>query len=248
MLSKTHSKYIQTLHHKKFRDAENLFIAEGSKVVMELLRSQKFICTEILGLQEWLHEHEALLRKQYSGPLQTTEAYELEKISALSTPNQVLAIFKKAAAPAITVQGKINLLLDNIQDPGNMGTIIRIADWFGISNIICSAHSAEMYNPKVVQSTMGSLGRVNVIYTDLAEWIQQQQPVKVYAAALNGKALQQFGGLKEGLIVVGNESKGISEEILLLANERITIPKFGEAESLNAAVATGIILSHLVQA
>ena len=179
--------------------------------------------------------------------MQAIEAYELEKISALSTPNQVLAIFKKAAAPAITVQGKINLLLDNIQDPGNMGTIIRIADWFGISNIICSAHSAEMYNPKVVQSTMGSLGRVNVIYTDLAQWIQQQQPVKVYAAALNGKAMQQFGGLKEGLIVIGNESKGISEAILQMANERITIPKFGEAESLNAAVATGIILSHLVQ-
>jgi RNA methyltransferase, TrmH family len=245
MLSKTHSKYIQSLHHKKFRDAENVFIAEGSKVVMELLRSGKFVCIEILGTQEWLHQNEALLRKYYHGPLAVVEAYELEKISALTTPNQVLVVFKKAAAVSIVAKGKINLLLDNIQDPGNLGTIIRIADWFGISNIICSAHSAEMYNPKVVQSTMGSLGRVNVLYTDLAAWVQQHADIKIFAAALNGKEVKEFGRLKEGLIVIGNESKGISEEILHLAGERITIPKFGEAESLNAAVATGIILSHL---
>jgi TrmH family RNA methyltransferase len=246
MLSKTHSKYIQSLHHKKFRDADNVFIAEGSKVVMELLRSGKFVCIEILGTQEWLHQNEALLRKYYQGPLEVIEQYELEKISALATPNQVLVLFKKVAIASIYAKGKINLLLDNIQDPGNLGTIIRIADWFGISNIICSAHSAELYNPKVVQSTMGSLGRVNVLYTDLAIWIKQHPDIKIFAAALHGKNLQEFGKLKEGLIVIGNESKGISEEIFQMAGERITIPKFGEAESLNAAVAAGIILSHLV--
>jgi len=246
MLSKTHSKYIQSLHHKKFRDAENSFIAEGSKVVMDLLRSGKFVCIEILGTQEWLHANEVLLRKYFPGPLHVVEEFELEKISALTTPNQVLAIFIKAAATPVVAVGRINVVLDNIQDPGNLGTIIRIADWFGIGNVICSAHSAEMYNPKVVQSTMGSLGRVNVLYTDIAAWIQQQEGIPVYAAALNGKAVQALQGLKEGLLVIGNESKGISEEILQLAAERITVPRFGEAESLNAAVATGIILSHIV--
>ncbi len=247
MLSKTHSKYIQSLHQKKFRDADNVFIAEGSKVVLELLRSGKFVCIEILGLQEWLHQNEALLRKYFNGPLEVVEQHELGKISLLTTPNLVLAVFKKAAASAVTAKGKINLLLDNVQDPGNMGTIIRIADWFGVSNVICSLHSAEMYNPKVVQSTMGSLGRVNVVCTELVEWIQHNDAVKVYAAALHGKNIQELNGLKEGLIVIGNESKGISEEILTLAAERITVPKFGEAESLNAAVATGIILSHIIK-
>ncbi len=246
MLSKTHSKYIQSLHLKKFRDAENVFIAEGSKVVMELVRSGKFVCTEVLGLQEWLHENEQQLRKHYSEPLQVVEQHELEKIAALATPNQVLAIFKKAPVAAITAKGKISLVLDNIQDPGNLGTIIRIADWFGVCNIICSAGSAEMYNPKVVQSTMGSLGRVNVFYTELATWLPQQAGIKIYAAALNGIDVKKLKGLTEGIIVIGNESKGISETIMQLATDRITINKVGEAESLNAAVATGIILSHIL--
>ncbi len=246
MLSKTHSKYIQSLQHKKLRDAENVFIAEGSKVVPELLQCRKFVCNEILGTQQWLHSNEAWLRKYYQGPLHEIKEHELEKISALSTPNQVLAVFSKAASAIITAKGKINLVLDNIQDPGNLGTIIRIADWFGISNIICAAHSVEMYNPKVVQSTMGSLGRVNLLYTDIAEWIQKNKPIKIYAAALNGKPVQEFKGIKEGLIVIGNESKGISENILQMADEKITIQKNGTAESLNAAVATGIILSHIV--
>ncbi|MBL0358995.1 MAG: RNA methyltransferase [Chitinophagaceae bacterium] len=246
MLSKTHSKYIQSLHHKKSRDADNVFIAEGNKVVPELVQSKQFVCIEILGTKEWLQQHEVFLRKYYNGPLQEVESFELEKISALSTPNQVLAIFKKAAPVAIEVKGKISLVLDTIQDPGNLGTIIRIADWFGIQNIICSNNSTEMYNPKVVQSTMGSLGRVDIIYTDIAEWLQEHNEIRVYAAALDGKPVQQCKGIKEGLIIIGNESKGISKEILELVNEKITIPKIGEAESLNAAVATGIILSHIV--
>jgi len=246
MLSKTHSKYIQSLHHKKFRDADDVFIAEGNKVVPELVQSKRFVCTEILGTKEWLQQHEVFLRQYYNGPLEEVESFELEKISALSTPNQVLALFKKAATPAIELKGRISLVLDTIQDPGNLGTIIRIADWFGISNIICSLNSTEMYNPKVVQSTMGSLGRVNIIYTALPEWLEQHKDIRIYAAALDGKPVQQLKGIKEGLVIIGNESKGISKEILDMVNERITIPKIGEAESLNAAVATGIILSHIV--
>jgi TrmH family RNA methyltransferase len=246
MLSKTHSKYIQSLHHKKARDADHVFIAEGNKVVPELVQARKFVCKEILGTTEWLSNHEVFLRKHYSGPLQEVEIQELEKISALSTPNQVLAIFSKAAEASLSVTGNISLVLDTIQDPGNLGTIIRIADWFGVKNIICSPHCADMYNPKVVQSTMGSLGRVNILYTDVIEFIRQHPGIKVYAAALDGKPVHQFNGIKEGLILIGNESKGISEELLQLSAEKITIPKMGEAESLNAAVATGIILSHLL--
>jgi len=245
MLSKTHSKYIQSLHHKKFRDIENSFIAEGGKVVLELLQSKKFTCSEILGTQEWLHSNEALIRKYFTGPLEMIEDHELEKIAVLTTPNQVLAIFRKAVAKPVSPDGKINWVLYNIQDPGNMGTIIRIADWFGIKDVICSVHTADIYNPKVVQSTMGSLGRVNILYTELTEWITQNRQVKLYAAALNGKNVKEIK-LQEGLVVIGNEAKGISDELLQLADEKITIPKLGKAESLNAAVATGIILSHII--
>ena len=246
MLSKTYTKYIQSLHHKKVRDAEDVFIAEGSKVVMELLKSPTFLCQQVLGLQQWLHENESNIRKYYAGPLQVIEDVELQKVSALTTPNQVLAVFKKSKKTTPTAKGKISLVLDTVQDPGNLGTIIRIADWFGISTVICSDNCTDMYNPKVVQSTMGSLGRVQVVYTNLMEWLQNNNTLPIYAAALNGKNVSELKGLKEGIIVIGNESKGISDEIMQLCTERITIPRVGEAESLNAAVAAGIILSHIV--
>lgn len=247
MLSKTYTKYIQSLHHKKFRDSEDVFIAEGSKVVMELLQSATFSCEQILGLGDWMRQNEITVRKYYGGPLQVIEAFELEKVSALSTPNQVLAVFKKLKKVTVNAKGKISLALDTIQDPGNLGTIIRIADWFGIQSIVCSEQCADMYNPKVVQSTMGSLGRVQIEYTGLVTWLQKNDAIRTYAAALNGKKVSDLKGLKEGIVIIGNESKGISEEIMQLCNEKITIPKVGAAESLNAAVATGIILSHIVQ-
>jgi TrmH family RNA methyltransferase len=133
-------------------------------------------------------------------------------------------------------------VLDDIQDPGNLGTIIRNADWFGVENIICSKGTADAYNPKVVQSTMASLGRVNILYTNIPEWLQQNKDIKKYAAVLGGKDLAAFGKIKEGILVIGNESKGISPEVQQLADEKITIPKIGAAESLNAAVATAVIL------
>ncbi|CAN5548396.1 RNA methyltransferase [soil metagenome] len=246
MLSKTYTKYIQSLHHKKFRDAENSFIAEGNKVVLELLYSGKFECEQILGIDVWLNENEVAIRKNYKGPLQVVADHELEKISALSTPNNVLAVFKKATPQQPVVKGKLILALDTMQDPGNLGTVIRIADWFGISDIVCSQNSVEMYNPKVVQSTMGSLGRVNVTYKNLYEWLQQLEGIHIFAAALDGKNIKEIDSVKEGVLIIGNESKGISYEIMALANQKITIPKMGHAESLNAAVATGIILSHIV--
>ncbi|MCW3091153.1 MAG: methyltransferase [Ferruginibacter sp.] len=245
MLSKTYTKYIQSLHHKKFRDTENAFIAEGSKVVMDLLNSSKMECIHLLAKAPWLNEHEHGIRKHFAGPIEVVEDFELEKISALTTPNQVLAVFKKAKPAPIDPKKKITLALDTIRDPGNLGTIIRIADWFGVQAIICSESCADRYNPKVVQSTMGSLGRVELLYTDLAAWLEKNRDIPVYAAALDGKNMNSLKGLSEGILLIGNESKGISDELMQMAHEKITIPRVGQAESLNAAVATGILLSHI---
>ena len=145
------------------------------------------------------------------------------------------------------IKGNLSLVLDAIRDPGNMGTIIRLADWFGIKNIFCSMDCADIYNPKVVQATMGSITRVRVEYTDLQTLLQKNNDVRIYASVLNGRDITKMEKLNEGIIVIGNESNGIRDEILKLANVQITIPGKGKAESLNAAVATGIILSHIVK-
>ncbi|MFN8252662.1 MAG: RNA methyltransferase [Ferruginibacter sp.] len=244
MLNKTHTKYIQSLHHKKFRDELGEFIAEGPKVVLELLDSREFVCIYIVALESWMEAHQKQLQK-YPGPqLMAVKDFELEKISMLTTAHQVLAVFKKKQlVTEIDARKKITLVLDGIQDPGNFGTIIRTADWFGVDNIVCSPTCADMYNPKVVQSTMGSLARVNILYTRIEDWLLQNKAVKKYAAALHGTPVNTFTKTGEAILIIGNEGKGISETVMQLADERITIPKTGEAESLNAAVATGIILS-----
>lgn len=246
MLSKTHTKYIQSLQHKKLRDETGLFIAEGPKVVMDLLSSRKFVCKELLALKRWMEEHHKMLSLLKDTTVTEVEDFELQKISSLSTAHDVVAVFeKRKPITQIETASKITLVLDTIQDPGNLGTIIRIGDWFGIENIVCSVGCADIYNAKVVQSTMGSLGRVNVIYTNLVEWLKENKKVKIYSASLEGKDVKSFAKLKEGILIIGNEANGVSEEVMEMVNEKINIPRIGEAESLNAAVATGIILSHL---
>ncbi len=246
MLSKTHTKYIQSLLHKKQRDELGLFIAEGPKVIMDLLVSRKFVCKEIFALEAWIQEHEKSVSMLKDISITELKDFELQKISSLSTAHSVLAVFEKRKQDfGFKTTGKITLALDTIQDPGNLGTIIRIADWFGITDIVCSVGCADMYNSKVVQSTMGSLGRVNVIYTCLAEWLTKNKKIKIYSASLEGKDINAIGKLDEGIIIIGNEAHGVSDEVMNLVNEKITISRIGEAESLNAAVATGIILSHL---
>jgi RNA methyltransferase, TrmH family len=246
MLSKTHTKYIQSLQHKKFRDEYGVFLAEGPKVVMDLLNSRKFVCKEIFALNNWILENHKQLSALHGTVISAVEDFELQKISSLSTANTVVTVLKKRNQDfEIKTSAKITLVLDTIQDPGNLGTIIRIADWFGVKNIVCSIGCADMYNAKVVQSTMGSLGRVNVIYTDLTKWLQQNNKIKIYSASLEGKDVKDFRKLNEGILIIGNEANGVSDEVMKLVNEKITIPKIGEAESLNAAVATGIILSHV---
>ncbi len=241
MLSKTQLKYIQSLGQKKFRDAEGLFIAEGPKLVADLLQNNHAVLHALYATQNWMDNNETLAEK--TGAVVITDI-ELERISQLTTPNQVVAVFKKLNNQPQSSEGAVSLVLDTIQDPGNLGTIIRIADWFGVSQIVCSENCADMYNAKVVQATMGSIARVNVWYTNIAEWLAAQK-ISVYATVLNGTDISKTEKIKEGIIIIGNEANGISDEILSFATQKITIPKKGNAESLNAAVATGIILSHL---
>jgi RNA methyltransferase, TrmH family len=244
MLSKSKTKYIQTLGQKKFRDEEGLFIAEGLKIVKDLLEEKTVTVKSVYALKEWIEDNKILVG---GTELIEIEEADLEKISQLKTPNKVVAVVQQFdTAKEITASNKITLALDGIQDPGNMGTIIRIADWFGVEQIVCSNDSADIYNSKVVQSTMGSIARVKVFYTDLEQWLREQKGISIYATTLEGKAISSVEKIKEGIIVFGNESKGISLAIMNIATDKITIPKKGKAESLNAGVAAGIILSHLV--
>lgn len=245
MLSKAAAKYIQSLHHKKFRDEEELLIAEGSKILHDIITSKKFECKILCATNDWFEQNHDLLKSLESTQKIIVTEEELGKISTLHTPNKVLGVFKRPKTVKVILKDNITLLLDDISDPGNMGTLIRIADWFGIKNIICSEHCVEVYNPKVVQATMGSIAKVNIVYTSLTEFIKENQSISIYSASLHGEPLSFVKQITEGILIIGNESKGISKELLQLSTKKITIPKYGEAESLNAAVAAGIILSHM---
>ncbi|HEU0065416.1 MAG TPA: RNA methyltransferase [Flavisolibacter sp.] len=239
MLSKKEIKDIQSLGHKKHRDEAGLFIAEGVKTVSELLKEKNASVKAVYATENWLNENSHL----YNEVMKISET-ELERISQLKDPNKVLAVLHQFTTREPSSEG-FTIYLDRIQDPGNFGTIIRIADWFNIKNVVCSAGCADLYNPKVVQATMASIARVNVYYDQETNWLAKQS-VRIYAAVLDGKPVYNFQKIKEGVVLIGNESKGISEDLLQLEHEKITIPRQGNAESLNAAVATGIILSHLI--
>jgi len=244
MITKNQVKYIQSLGQKKSRDIENRFIAEGPKLVNELLTAENCKIIQLFALKEWIDENPNA--SNHTEVIELSDA-ELEKISQLTTPNRVLAVIEKIQwKNDPEIKGNISIVLDTIQDPGNMGTIIRLADWFGIKNIFCSAECADVYSPKVVQASMGSISRVRVEYTDVLSWLIENNDLRIYAAVLDGRDITKMEKINEGIIVIGNESKGINSEILKLANIKITIPGKGKAESLNAAVATGIILSHLI--
>lgn len=234
MLSKKVVKDIQSLGLKKNRQESGLFVAEGPKVVEELLKAVPERVEAVYATTGWT-----------SGTATEVEISdeELAKMSQLKTPNKVLAVVRQFEQTIPVAEGLV-LYLDTVQDPGNFGTILRIADWFGVKQVVCSPGCADLYNPKVVQATMASIARVGVHYDEDETWLAQSQ-LAVYAAALHGSPLSSFGKIDNGILVIGNESKGIRKEILSLATETVTIPRRGTAESLNAAVATGIILSHL---
>jgi TrmH family RNA methyltransferase len=240
LITKSQVKYIQSLGHKKFRDAEGVFVVEGPKITGELLRAPNMRLRAAYGLREWVAALPA------SQGITEVSPSELQRLSALTTPNQVVAVFEKPLFPEPFWTTGLYLVLDGLQDPGNLGTIVRLADWFGVDGVLCTPDSADVFNPKAVQSTMGSVSRVPVWYGDAVSVIRSAAGMPVWAALLRGVSLYGQPRIRKGFIVIGNESKGIGEALQELATNRITIPRVGEAESLNAAVAAGIILSHLV--
>jgi len=243
-LSKNQIKFISSLHLKKNRQEEGLFLAEGEKIAAEILQQNHFKIRTIIALSDWINENENLLAKQKYEIIVCNES-DLERISALKTPNCVLMVLEQVQNIAPEAYNKKNLVLDTIQDPGNLGTIIRIADWFGIDNIFCSENSVELYNPKVLQSTMGSFLRINVHYCNLSELLVKHSTIPCYAALLNGENAFEVNFPNEAFLLIGNESKGISDALLQFKHLPISIPRFGAAESLNAAVATGILCAFL---
>ena len=237
MVSKNQIKLITSLQQKKYRKQEQLFFAEGVKVVQELLHSN-------FELQDLFTTKQDFLTVPKNKVHAISEA-ELKKISALITPNTCLAVFKIPKAKEMVEKGLL-VALDDVRDPGNLGTIIRLCDWFGIETLFCSEESVDIYNPKVVQATMGSISRVNVVYGNLETFLSQTK-LPVFGTFMDGKNIYQEELPKEGIIIMGNEANGISTSVEKLVSERIAIPRFGNlqvTESLNVATATAIILSE----
>ncbi|TDD99214.1 TrmH family RNA methyltransferase [Flavobacterium cellulosilyticum] len=237
MLSKNQIKLITSLQQKKFRFANQLFFAEGIKVIQELLESN----FELVQLYTVLDDFGDVSKEKRLIILES----ELKKISALATSNTCLAIFKIPTEKKIVESGLI-LALDSIRDPGNLGTILRLCDWFGIDQLICSKDAVDIYNPKVVQATMGSIARVNVNYIDLESFVSQTK-LTVFGTFMDGKNIYKSVLPQEGIIIMGNEANGISPNLEKLINNKLTIPRFGsiqKTESLNVATATAIILSE----
>jgi TrmH family RNA methyltransferase len=247
MLSKNKAKELIKLHRSKFRKQEQRFIAEGPKVILDLLH-EGVKPLELFASRLWLEQNEALLKG-----LEITEISraELQKISALQTANEVLAVYAipKMELNLDAVKNGWTICLDGVQDPGNLGTIIRLADWFGVAQIICSNVSVDVYNPKVVQSTMASVFRVKVHYLGLPEFLNSAgKDLPIYAAEMNGDSLHKTVFGAKGILVMGNEAKGVSAEIQDLITKSITISKFNKdsgIDSLNVATATAIILSAI---
>jgi TrmH family RNA methyltransferase len=237
MLSKNQIKLITSLQQKKQRFANQLFFAEGIKVIQELVESN----FELVHLYTTQNDFEEVSEDKKT----LISENELKKISALSTQNSCLAVFRIQADTKIIESGLI-LALDSIRDPGNLGTILRLCDWFGINQIVCSKDAVDIYNPKVVQATMGSIARVNVNYIDLENFIGQTH-LPVFGTFMEGSIVYKTDLPQEGIIVMGNEANGISPELEKLIKNRLTIPRFGslqKTESLNVATATAIILSE----
>lgn len=245
MLSKAKIKWIRSLEMKKFRQADGCFLTEGNKLVEDHLHTMH--CRFLAALPSWTETHADELRQVGEWTEVTRE--ELERASLMQSPQEVLAVFdipKQESEPAIPT-GHLSLALDGVQDPGNLGTIIRLADWFGIEEIFCSPGTADTYNPKVVQATMGALGRVHIHYTDL-KFLLKNSPVPVYGTFLDGEDLYRTDLSPEGIIVMGNEGNGISDDVAQCATHHLLIPNYPEgrpcSESLNVSTAAAIICAE----
>jgi TrmH family RNA methyltransferase len=243
MISKNKQKFIKSLGLKKHRDAEHLFIAEGPKVVEDLMGH--YPCVILAGTSEYLDLHPHFKSQE---TYEITEK-ELKQISQLKSPRDVIAVFSQQKANKTDMmpdfQNNLVLVLDDIQDPGNLGTIIRIADWYGIHHIICSLHSADAFSPKVVQATMGALSRINITYTSITELFSKiNKSIPIYGTFLDGHDIYSTKITKNGIIVMGNEGNGITKDVAKYITHRLYLPNYPKgvetSESLNVAVATAI--------
>jgi len=239
-LTKAKIKWVKSLHHKKTRDTEKCFVVEGEKMVMEGLN---YFGDYLLNLYA-LNVHFEEVPVEFHRQTVMVNQRELEQLSELKTPNKFVAVFRKPKP--IELSDNFTLVLDGVQDPGNMGTILRLADWYNIKNIVCSPDTVDVYNSKVVQASMGAIFRIDVQYTNLISFLENtKQPI--YGALLNGENYRSIEYAKNGLLVMGNEGAGIRPEVQALIKTKITIPKYGQAESLNVATATAILLAEIVQ-
>jgi TrmH family RNA methyltransferase len=252
MISKNRLKYVRSLEMKKYRKAEGVFVAEGHKLVGDLL--DVFECKYLAATSEWLSANAAWVDRQRRSGVEVDEVTdeELKRASFQETPQQVLAVFKQ-----LTYEVDVNevarkqlcLVLDDVQNPGNLGTIVRLADWFGIEHIFCSKGCADIYNPKTVQATMGGIARVQVHEADLPELLSRlDKDIPVYGTFLDGENIYGKELENRGLIVMGNEGKGVSKEVAAFVTERLYIPNYPEgretSESLNVAIATAIVCAE----
>lgn len=243
-LSKNKLRHLLSFTKKKARDEQNLFLAEGNKLVRDLL--PYFHCKTIVGTVDFFEKEE--IRLESDCYIATKE--ELERLSLTRSPQAVWALFerKEHNLNLSELKEKLSLALDGVQDPGNLGTIIRIADWFGIENIICSSNCVDLYNPKVVQATMGAIARVKIHYTDLVKLMDSVGDLPIYGAFLEGDIIYETPLSSNGIIVMGNEGNGISEEVKQRITQKLFIPNYPSnrktSESLNVAVATSIVCSE----
>jgi TrmH family RNA methyltransferase len=243
MLSKARIKFIKSLQLKKYRKQEQCFVVEGEKSVVELLRSD-FKVHQLLGTSDFINNNAKLLHNTSLEVLEV-KSDELSGLGEFASNNAALAV--AAIKPNYLPELKLDefvLMLDDIRDPGNLGTIIRIADWYGITKIIASAETADLYNGKVIHSSMGSFTRVSVYYTDLALFLEKNS-LPVYGTFMDGADVHELAFGQGGIIVIGNEANGISIDVEKNVTQRITIPRYGRAESLNAAIATAIICDNI---
>ena len=243
MLSRNEIKYLSSLQQIKHRRLNNSFLVEGTKIVEELCREKTKGVKNIYALSGWIEN-----KKNIPFPYTQISAKELDRISSFSSPNQVVAEMEipMQKLDSNIFDNQLCLMLDNISDPGNLGTIIRTADWFGIHHIICSKNSVDLYNPKTIQSTMGSFLRTNVYYEDLVPLLSNCN-APIFGTLLNGENLYSIEKKENGIIIIGNESKGISEEVEKHVSHRVTIPHFdnnSHVESLNASVAAAIVMAE----
>jgi TrmH family RNA methyltransferase len=244
MLPKSEVKYIQSLSQKKFRDEQGVFVMEGVKMADEIISSYSHLIKAIYAVEKWIVKNRGKLTNDIS--IHQVQDFELQKITGLTVANEVFIILNKPASSIFTPNDNpVVVALDQIQDPGNLGTIIRTCDWFGVNHVICSPDSVDAFNPKVVQSAMGSLLRVNIIYMKIEQFINDNRLHTPCVAVLDGESYDKFVFPDKTLLIIGNESRGVSVSLRKIANKAITIPRRGKAESLNAAVASAIILSKI---